>query len=149
MAPTGVDRPTVIPIAARGYGAVFARVRQPRIIGEMVGGCLLFSCLVNTVSVYGGARLGGQPSGAALNLAVTMKARGGRGKVVASVGLAAGIVNRSFNAVRGLLTAVRTLVAGSWLRCLSEDRVLASHPHDGRNLPSPPTAQPDHTHPPG
>ena len=90
-------------------------------------GYLLFACLVKTVSVYGGARLGGQPSGAAVNLAVAMNARGGPGIVVASVAFSAGIINQSFYAVLVLLAVVTSLIAGSWLQRIPRDRLLASH----------------------
>jgi Kef-type K+ transport system membrane component KefB len=69
-------------------------------------GYLGFACFVKTVSVYTGARVGGQPPEAAVNLAVAMNARGGPGIVLASVVYGAGIINQAFYAVLVLLAIV-------------------------------------------
>jgi Kef-type K+ transport system membrane component KefB len=95
-------------------------------------GYLGFACLVKTVSVYGGARVGGQPPQAAVNLAVAMNARGGPGIVLASVVYGAGIINQSFYAVLVLLAIVTSLLAGSWLARVPRERLLATRfPHSG------------------
>jgi Kef-type K+ transport system membrane component KefB len=78
-------------------------------------GYLAFACAVKTVSVYAGARLGGQRASAAVHLAVALNARGGPGIVLASVAFGAGIINQSFYAVLVLLAVVTSLLAGSWL----------------------------------
>ncbi|MGZ4651768.1 cation:proton antiporter [Oryzihumus sp.] len=91
---------------------------------------LLFACAVKAVSVYAGARFGGQPSAAAVNLAVAMNARGGPGIVLASVVFGAGIINQSFYAVLVLLAIVTSLLAGSWLERVPRDRLLGAHDDD-------------------
>lgn len=88
-------------------------------------GYLLFACSVKTVSVYAGARLGGQRSVAAVNLAVAMNARGGPGIVLATVAYGAGLINQSFYAVLVLLAIVTSLAAGSWLDRVPRERLLA------------------------
>lgn len=89
-------------------------------------GYLLFACLVKTIGVYSGARVGGQRPGAAVNLAVAMNARGGPGIVLASVVLGAGIINQSFYAVLVLLAVVTSLLAGAWLERVPRERLLGS-----------------------
>ena len=89
-------------------------------------GYLAFACLVKAVSVYAGARVGGQPPPAAVNLAVAMNARGGPGIVLASVAFGAGIINQSFYAVLVLLAIVTSLLAGAWLERVPRDRLLGA-----------------------
>lgn len=91
-------------------------------------GYLAFACLIKTLSVYAGARLGGQRPAAAINLAVAMNARGGPGIVLASVTYGAGIINQSFYAVLVLLAIVTSLLAGSWLERVPRDQLLAEAP---------------------
>ena len=86
-------------------------------------GYLAFACAIKSVSVYAGARLGGQRRAAAMHLAVAMNARGGPGIVVASVAFGAGIINQSFYAVLVLLAVVTSLVAGSWLERVPRDQL--------------------------
>jgi Kef-type K+ transport system membrane component KefB len=104
-------------------------------------GYLLFACLVKTVSVYAGARVGGQPTGASVNLAVAMNARGGPGIVLASVVLGAGIINQSFYAVLVLLAVTTSLLAGSWLERVPRDQLLATGPDRTREVLDPPDAE--------
>ncbi|HZD18488.1 MAG TPA: cation:proton antiporter [Actinomycetota bacterium] len=85
---------------------------------------LTFACLVKAASVYAGARVGGQPPGPAMNLAVAMNARGGPGIVLASVAFGAGIIDRGFYAVLVLLAVLTSLFAGSWLERIPRDRLL-------------------------
>jgi Kef-type K+ transport system membrane component KefB len=102
-------------------------------------GYLAFACLVKTVSVYTGARVGGQPPAASVNLAVAMNARGGPGIVLASVVFGAGIINQSFYAVLVLLAIVTSLLAGSWLGRVPRDRLLATSDraaHDRHERPA-------------
>jgi Kef-type K+ transport system membrane component KefB len=85
---------------------------------------LAFACTVKALSVYAGARLGGQRPTSAVNLAVAMNARGGPGIVLASVAYGAGIINQSFYAVLVLLAIVTSLLAGSWLDRVPRDQLL-------------------------
>jgi Kef-type K+ transport system membrane component KefB len=78
-------------------------------------GFLVFACGAKALGVYGGARLGGQSSSGARNLAVAMNARGGPGIVLASVALDAAIVSREFYTTLVLVAIVTSLVAGTWL----------------------------------
>ncbi len=88
-------------------------------------GYLAFACLVETISVYAGARFGGQRPAASVNLAVAMNARGGPGIVLASVAYGAGIINQSFYAILVLLAIVTSLLAGSWLDRVPRDQLLS------------------------
>lgn len=76
---------------------------------------LLFACATKAVSVFLGARLGGERPRSALNLAIAMNARGGPGIVLASVTYAAGVINQNFYAALVMLAIVTSLLAGSWL----------------------------------
>jgi Kef-type K+ transport system membrane component KefB len=99
-------------------------------------GFLAFACVAKTLSVYAGARLARDPRGSAMNLAITMNARGGPGIVVASVAFDAGIISESLFTTLVLLAIVTSLAAGAWL-----ERLVAS----GRPLreePLPPAAPP-------
>ena len=75
----------------------------------------VFACAVKSASVYFGARLAGEPRLAARTFAIAMNARGGPGIVLASVSLAAGIVNETFFTTLVMLAIVTSLVAGWWL----------------------------------
>ena len=86
---------------------------------------LAFACAAKGLSVYLGARLGGEPARSARNLAVALNARGGPGIVLASVTYAAHIINQEFYACLVLMAIVTSLLAGSWL-----GRVV----HDGQQL---------------
>lgn len=105
------------------------------------GAFFVFACLVKAASVYGGARVAGEPSGSAWNLAVAMNARGGPGIVLASVALQAGIVNEPFYATLVLLAVLTSLVAGSWLERVPRDQLLGKpqatqpNPTDSRTRP--------------
>jgi Kef-type K+ transport system membrane component KefB len=74
-----------------------------------------FACAAKALSVYLGARIGGESSKSALNLAVALNARGGPGIVLASITYTAGIINQEFYACLVLMAIVTSLVAGSWL----------------------------------
>ncbi|HEV7805571.1 MAG TPA: cation:proton antiporter [Solirubrobacteraceae bacterium] len=76
---------------------------------------LVFACAVKSASVYFGARIAGEARFAARNFAVAMNARGGPGIVLASVSLAAGIVDESFFTSMVMLAIVTSLAAGWWL----------------------------------
>jgi Kef-type K+ transport system membrane component KefB len=82
----------------------------------------LFACAAKAASVYLGARLGGQSPTASVHLAVAMNARGGPGIVLASVALAAGVVNESFYTTLVMLAVVTSLLAGAWLEHVPRDR---------------------------
>jgi Kef-type K+ transport system membrane component KefB len=100
-------------------------------------GYLAFACLVKTVSVYAGARLGGRRPAPAMNLAVAMNARGGPGIVLASVAFGAGIIDQSFYAVLVLLAIITSLLAGSWLGRVPRERLLGDVSAEEAKLPAP------------
>lgn len=101
------------------------------------GAYLVFACLVKAASVYAGARLGGEPPGPAVNLAVAMNARGGPGIVLASVAFGAGVIDQSFYAVLVLLAVITSLLAGSWLERVPRERLLAHEREDPSRRPVP------------
>ena len=74
-----------------------------------------FACLVKSVSVYAGARLGGEGAASSRNLAVALNARGGPGIVLASVALDAKIISETFYSSLVMLAVLTSLIAGSWL----------------------------------
>jgi Kef-type K+ transport system membrane component KefB len=74
-----------------------------------------FACVTKAGSVYIGARLVRTSPSRAWDLAVALNARGGPGIVLATVGLEAGIINRSFYASLVLLAIFSSLIAGWWL----------------------------------
>jgi K+:H+ antiporter len=84
---------------------------------------LAFACAAKGLSVYLGARLAGETSSAAVNLAVALNARGGPGIVLASVAFAAGVVNEAFYATLVMLAIVTSLLAGSWLERVPRERL--------------------------
>jgi Kef-type K+ transport system membrane component KefB len=94
---------------------------------------LVFACLVKSASVYGGARIAGQPRTASMNLAVAMNARGGPGIVLASVAFGAGIINQSFYAVLVLLAVITSFFAGSWLERVPRNQLLTTAEQEERN----------------
>jgi Kef-type K+ transport system membrane component KefB len=75
----------------------------------------LFACAVKSLSVYAGARLGGEGKSSSRNLAVALNARGGPGIVLASVALDARIISASFYSSLVMLAVLTSLIAGSWL----------------------------------
>ncbi len=86
---------------------------------------LAFACLAKSLSVYWGARLGGEGPYGAANLAIALNARGGPGIVLASVAYDARIVDETMYAILVMLAIVTSLLAGSWLeRLVSTGRPL-------------------------
>ncbi|MBA3689830.1 MAG: cation:proton antiporter [Actinobacteria bacterium] len=75
----------------------------------------LFACVVKSMSVYAGARLGGEAPSTSRNLAVALNARGGPGIVLASVAFDARIISASFYSSLVMLAVLTSLIAGSWL----------------------------------
>jgi Kef-type K+ transport system membrane component KefB len=73
------------------------------------------ACLAKYTSVWIGARIAHESKVGAHNLAAALNARGGPGIVLASVALAAGIIDQSFYACLVLLAILTSLAAGSWL----------------------------------
>jgi Kef-type K+ transport system membrane component KefB len=100
----------------------------------------LFACVVKSLSVYAGARLGGEDSGTSRNLAVALNARGGPGIVLASVALDARIISASFYSSLVMLAVLTSLIAGSWLgKIVRSGRPIRDvDPEDGREQ-DPPT----------
>ena len=76
---------------------------------------LAFACAVKSVSVWAGARLAGEDNRSATQFAVAMNARGGPGIVLATVTLAAGVVNAQFFTALVVLSIVTSQIAGMWL----------------------------------
>lgn len=79
------------------------------------GWFVLLACSVKSGSVYLGARLGGESSPGARNMAIATNARGGPGIVLASVTYAAGIISVEFYVALVMLAVVTSLLAGTWL----------------------------------
>jgi Kef-type K+ transport system membrane component KefB len=75
----------------------------------------LFACVVKSVSVYAGARVGGEGTNGSRNLAVGLNARGGPGIVLASIALDAKIISQSFYSSLVMLAVLTSLLAGIWL----------------------------------
>jgi len=75
----------------------------------------VLSCALKASSIWFGAKLAGQPSGRAWDLAVALNARGGPGIVLATVTFQAGIINDSFFTSIVLLSVVTSQLAGFWL----------------------------------
>ncbi len=76
---------------------------------------LVLSCAVKAGSIWFGAKLAGQPSGRAWDLAVALNARGGPGIVLATVTFEAAIINESFFTSLVLLSVLTSQLAGFWL----------------------------------
>jgi Kef-type K+ transport system membrane component KefB len=89
-------------------------------------GFLLFACVAKALSVYLGARIGGEPARTSLNLAIALNARGGPGIVLASVAFGAGIINEPFYAVLVLLAIITSLAAGSWLERVPRSELVGA-----------------------
>lgn len=75
----------------------------------------VLACAVKWTSVWFGARLAGERNGRAIDLAFALNARGGPGIVLATVTLAAGIINEEFFTSLVLLSMLTSQVAGVWL----------------------------------
>ena len=73
------------------------------------------ACVAKYMSVWIGARMAGESKTGSHNLAAALNARGGPGIVLASVALAAGIIDQNFYACLVLLAILTSLAAGSWL----------------------------------
>lgn len=89
------------------------------------------ACLVKTLSVYIGSRVGGENAQGSLDFAITLNARGGPGIVLAGVALDAAIISMSFFTTLVLTAIVTSLIAGAWL-----ERAV----RHGRIRPEPATA---------
>ncbi len=76
---------------------------------------LLMACLVKLGSVWAAARLAGEDNRAAVHFAVALNARGGPGIVLATVTLAAGVINEDFYTVLAMLSIITSQIAGVWL----------------------------------
>jgi Kef-type K+ transport system membrane component KefB len=96
-----------------------------------------FACVVKSLSVYLGARLGGETRRSSRNLAVALNARGGPGIVLASVALDARIVNASFYASLVMLAIVTSLFAGSWLGAIVRSGAPIREATEGDNAEPP------------
>ena len=79
---------------------------------------LVASSLMKLFSAGLGARLAGFRTSDAVNLAITLNARGGPGIVLASVALDAGIINAQFYTAMVLVAILTSQAAGVWLAYL-------------------------------
>lgn len=79
------------------------------------GWFLVLACVVKSVSVFVAARLAGETSRGARNLAVATNARGGPCIVLASVTFGAGIISEEFFAALVMLAIVTSMIAGTLL----------------------------------
>lgn len=77
---------------------------------------LVLACAVKSASVWLGARLAGESARASTHFAIALNARGGPGIVLATVTLAAGVINKDFFTVLVLLSVVTSELAGLWLQ---------------------------------
>ena len=102
-----------IPIyfALIGLGLNLQRDLAPAFLAGLFG----FGCVVKGTSVWLGARLAGVDRTVALDLAVALNARGGPGIVLASVTLAAGVIDQAFFTSLVLLSVLSSQLAGTWL----------------------------------
>jgi len=101
----------------------------------------VLSCGLKASSIWFGAKLAGQPSGRAWDLAVALNARGGPGIVLATVTFQAGIINDSFFTSIVLLSVVTSQLAGFWLdrrfAAVVTDAVSAQTAHETPGQPDP------------
>ncbi|MBI3072167.1 MAG: cation:proton antiporter [Deltaproteobacteria bacterium] len=74
-----------------------------------------YACVAKAASVFGSARLAGESTRGARNLAVALNARGGPGIVLATIAYEAKIISDSFFVVLVLLSIVTSMLAGAWL----------------------------------
>lgn len=89
----------------------------------------VFACVVKSISVYAGARIGGERPPAARNLSIALNARGGPGIVLASVALDAAIIDGAFYSSLVLLAVLTSILAGWWLgRAVRAGRVPREEP---------------------
>jgi Kef-type K+ transport system membrane component KefB len=99
----------------------------------------VLSCGLKASSIWFGAKLAGQPSGRAWDLAVALNARGGPGIVLATVTFQAGIINDSFFTSIVLLSVVTSQLAGFWLdrrfAAVVTDAVSAQTAHETPGQP--------------
>ncbi|OPF83742.1 sodium:proton exchanger [Streptomyces antioxidans] len=99
---------------------------------------LLMACLVKLVSVWAAARLAGEDNKAAQHFAVALNARGGPGIVLATVTLAAGVINEDFYTVLAMLSIVTSQIAGVWLHVFRKQVIDIAR----QSAPSPALATP-------
>lgn len=76
---------------------------------------LVLACVVKFLSVWTAARLAGEGVRPANELAIAMNARGGPGIVLATVTLAAGVIDVQFYTSIVVLSIVTSEIAGLWL----------------------------------
>jgi Kef-type K+ transport system membrane component KefB len=76
---------------------------------------LVLACVAKSGSVYAAARLAGETSRGAQNLALATNARGGPCIVLASVTFAAGIISEEFYTALVMLAIITSMVAGTML----------------------------------
>jgi Kef-type K+ transport system membrane component KefB len=100
----------------------------------LTAGLVALACLVKIASVYGGARLAGEPSGPAVHLAMALNARGGPGIALATLTLGAGIIDETLFTALVILAVGTSLLAAGWLRrAVSRGLPLRGQPGPGES----------------
>ena len=89
---------------------------------------LTAACLVKASSTYAGGRLAGLPHRSTVHLSVALNARGGPGIVLATVALAAGIINSEFYIWLVLLAILTSVAAGSYLQRVPKHELELTQP---------------------
>ena len=111
---------------------------------QLDGGLIVFTVIICIVAIASkvlgsglGARLGGLNNREALQLGIGMISRGEVGLIVASVGIAAGIIGQEIFAVTVLMVLVTTLVTPPLLRFAFNRASVASTPTHEKKLETP------------
>jgi Kef-type K+ transport system membrane component KefB len=80
-----------------------------------LGWFVVLACTVKAASVFVGARLAGESSRGARNLAIATNARGGPCIVLASVTFGAGLISAEFYSALVMLAIIKSMIAGALL----------------------------------
>lgn len=83
---------------------------------------LAYSCIVKFAGVYLGALGAHETRQGALDLAITMNARGGPGIVLATTAFEAGIIDEQLFSTLIIIAVVTSMAAGSWLGRVTRQR---------------------------
>lgn len=103
-----------------------------------LGWFVVLACIVKATSVFVGARLAGESSRGARNLAVATNARGGPCIVLASVTFGAGLISAEFFSALVMLAIITSMMAGTLLgRAVRSGQPLRDAPTPRRALTSP------------
>jgi Kef-type K+ transport system membrane component KefB len=103
-----------------------------------LGWFVVLACIVKATSVFVGARLAGESSRGARNLAIATNARGGPCIVLASVTFGAGVISAEFYSALVMLAIITSMMAGTLLgRAVHSGQPLRDEPTPRRALTSP------------